>query len=181
MINVTCGNCGASLNIGDELAGKAVRCPYCQATLRLPSKRTPKRIIIARFFAWPVICLSIPALLLGWPIFLGGIIAVSLFILFAWAFTNIGGAIWCKMNGTSHYLRLWKQGGGDPFFDTLDSPLNNDPPSVRFQELYREKMRQETVVVNRQFNLPDDFMTGKRSASPPANDIPGINDQNIVL
>ena len=70
--------------------------------------------------------------------------------------------------------------GGDPFFDTLDSPLNNDPPSVRFQELYRAKQRHETVAVNRQFGLPDDFMTGK-SASPSASDIPGINDQNIAL
>jgi hypothetical protein len=179
MITVACGGCGTSLNIDSPLIGNDVHCPYCSGTIHLP-KRTPKTAIVARFFAWPVICLSIPALLLGWPIFLGGIIAVSLGLLFCWAFTNIGGAIWCRMNGTSHYLKIWKVGGGDPFFDTLDSPLNNDPPSVRFQELYREKVRQETVAVNRQFNLPDDFMTGK-SASPPAGDIPSINDPHIVL
>ena len=33
--------------------------------------------------------------------------------------------------------------GAIRFFDTLDSPLNNDPPSVRYQELYQEKARQE--------------------------------------
>jgi hypothetical protein len=179
MINFTCSGCGVNMNIGDELAGKAVRCPYCQATLRLPNKRTPKRVIIARFLTWPMICLSIPALLLGWPVFLGGIAAVGLGLLFCWAFTNIGGAIWCKMNGTSHYLKLWKKGGGDPFFDTLDSPLNNDPPSVRFQELYREKLRQETEAANRQFGLPSESMTS-RSATSPARDIPSINDPNII-
>lgn len=179
MITVTCGNCGVSLNVDSQLIGNAVRCPYCQGTIQL-MKRTSRTAIIARFFAWPVICLVIPSVLLGWPVFLGGFVTVGLGLLFCWAFTNVGGAIWCKMNGTSHYLKMWKAGGGDPFFDTLDSPLNNDPPSVRFQELYRAKQRQETVVVNRQFNLPDDFMTGK-SASPSASDIPGINDQNIAL
>jgi hypothetical protein len=182
MINVICGGCGTSMNIDSQLIGHVVRCPHCSGTIQL-LKRTPKTAIIARFLTWPVICLAIPTALLGWPIFLGGIIAAGLFILFAWAFTNIDGAIWCKLNGTSHYLKMWKQGGGDPFFDTLDSPLNNDDPEVRFQELYRAKQRQETVAVNRQFGLPDDFMTGK-SAPPTSNtqdEIPGINDSTIVL
>jgi hypothetical protein len=75
---------------------------------------------------------------------------------------------------------MWKKGGGDPFFDTLDSPLNTDPPSVRFQELYRAKQWQETAVVNQQVGLPDDFMTNG-PATPSANDIPGIDDPNVVL
>ncbi|MCE5302616.1 MAG: hypothetical protein LLF97_05840 [Planctomycetaceae bacterium] len=178
MINVICGSCGTSLNIDSQLIGNAVRCPSCSGTIHL-MKRTPKPTIIARFLTWPVICLAIPTILLGLPVFLGGIVAVGLFLFAAWAITNIGGAIWCKLDGTSHYLKMWKAGGGDPFFDTLDSPLNNDPPSVRFQELYRAKQRQETVAVNQQFGLPDDFMTGK-SAPSSVSEVPGINDPNII-
>ena len=183
MISFICSGCGANLNIGDEWTGKIGRCPHCGTNSRVPGypRRTAKTTIIARFLTWPMICLAIPSLLLGWPVFLGGIVAAGLFIFFAWAFTNIGGAIWCKLDGTSHYLKLWKSGGGDPFFDCLDSPLNNDPPSVRFQELYREKLRRETAAVNRQFALPDNFMTGNGPASPPASEIPNINDPNIVM
>ena len=36
-----------------------------------------------------------------------------------------------------------RKGGGDPFFDTLHWPFNNDDDSVRYQELYREKERME--------------------------------------
>ena len=32
---------------------------------------------------------------------------------------------------------MWKAGGGDPFIDTLPSPINNDPDSVRYQELFQ--------------------------------------------
>lgn len=180
MINVICGSCGVSLNIGDELIGNAVRCPNCNGTIHLP-KRTAKSTIITRFTAIPMLAVSFWALFLGWPVFVGGLIAVGLFIFLAWAITNIGGAVWCKLDGTSHYLKMWKAGGGDPFFDILDSPLNNDPPEVRFQELYREKVRQETVAVNRQFGLPDDFMTGKTPTSSMSDEIPGIDDPNSVL
>ena len=166
------------MNIDSQLIGNAVRCPYCSGTIHL-MKRTPKTAIIARFMTWPTLVVSFWALFLGWPLFLGGIIAAAGGLFFCWAFTNIGGAIWCRLNGTSHYLKMWKQGGGDPFFDTLDSPLNSDDPEVRFQELYRAKQRQETVAVNRQFGLPDDFMTGKQT-TPPSDPIPGINDPNCL-
>jgi hypothetical protein len=42
--------------------------------------------------------------------------------------------------------RVWlliKHGGGDPWFSSLPPPFNNDPPEVRYQELFEEKLRQE--------------------------------------
>lgn len=175
MINFNCSGCGANLNIGDEWAGKLGQCPHCGVNSRVPGypKRTPRTVIISRFAAIPLIAAGGVALLLGWPVFLGGLIGISFFIFFAWAFTNVVTWVWCKADGSSRYLRLWKAGGGDPFFDTLDSPLNNDPPSVRFQELYREKLRQECEGVN-----------GPSGSSPGCRtnncQLPGINDPNII-
>ena len=85
---------------------------------------------------------------LGFYLVLGGVAALVLGIGFCWAFTNFFTFLLCPRE-----YRLWKAGGGDPFFDTLDSPLNNDPPSTRLQELYREKARQECEEVDRMFGL----------------------------
>ena len=171
MIGFVCCDCGAELQIDDEWSGKLGRCPHCRATTRLPGsvKRTSKRVILARFLAWPVVVLSFWTVFLGWPIFLGGMIAVGLGLFFCWAFTNIGTFL-CS----PHYYRLWKAGGGDPWFDTLDSPLNSDPLSVRFQELYREKARQECEQVDRQFGV----------GPAPTPSLPdatfGIDDPHII-
>jgi hypothetical protein len=104
-------------------------------------------------------CIADPGL--GFCFVLGGVAAIIGGIGFCWTVTNIGTFL-------SHprYYRLWKKGGGDPFFDTLDPPFNNDPPSTRYQELYREKARQECEDV-----FP-----------PPAPPDPtrGIDDPNIV-
>ena len=140
MIGFVCCGCGANLEIGDEWSGRLGRCPHCRATTRLPGnpRRTSKLTILARFFAYPVAMLSFWTFFLGWPIFLGGIVAVAIGLFGCWGFTNLVLFIWHPRE-----TRLWWRGGGDPWFDTLDSPLNNDPPSVRFQEMYREKLRQE--------------------------------------
>ena len=39
-ISVPC-QCGKSLNVRDELAGKAVKCPACQKVLQVPANKTP--------------------------------------------------------------------------------------------------------------------------------------------
>jgi hypothetical protein len=114
---------------------------------RVPNgpKRTPKRTIIFRMGIIPFAVVAFWGLMfciadleIGFYFVLGGVGAIVFAIGFLWAFTNI-----CTFLYSPTYYRLWKKGGGDPFFDSLDSPLNNDPPSVRYQELYREKARQE--------------------------------------
>jgi hypothetical protein len=82
--------------------------------------------------------LSIADVGLAFNFVLGGVIAVVLSIAFLWGFTNLG----TFLSHPREY-RLWKKGGGDPWFDTVDEPFNNDPPSIRYQELCREKARQE--------------------------------------
>jgi hypothetical protein len=67
-----------------------------------------------------------------------GMGAVLVCIAFLWAFTNFFTFLF---NPT--YYRLWKAGGGDPFFSTLDPPFNNDPDSIRYAELYQERARQQ--------------------------------------
>jgi hypothetical protein len=66
-----------------------------------------------------------------------------------------------------------RKGGGDPWFDSLPPPFNDDPPEVRYQELFREKLRQENaellkplVPLPRQ-NDPNDFTKS-------------IDDQNFI-
>ena len=75
---------------------------------------------------------------LGFYFVLGGVGAIVFAITFLWAFTNV-----CTFFSCPRYYRIWKKGGGDPFFDSIDSPLNNDPDSVRYFELYQERARQE--------------------------------------
>jgi hypothetical protein len=128
--------------------------------------------------AYPVAAVAFWSMFLGWPVFLGGAIALVLALGFWWAMTNIGTYL-CS----PRYYKLWKSGGGDPFFDTVDWPFNSDPNEVRFQELFREQARQETVAVNRQFGLPPDFMTGNGPVPPPAS-VPdatfGLDDPHLL-
>jgi hypothetical protein len=75
---------------------------------------------------------------LGTTIFLAGVGTIAAAILFLWGFTNLMTLITMP--------RVWwliKKGGGDPWFESLPEPFNTDDLSTRFQELYREKARQE--------------------------------------
>jgi hypothetical protein len=75
---------------------------------------------------------------LGTTIFLAGVGTIAAAILFLWGFTNLMTLITMP--------RVWwliKKGGGDPWFESLPEPFNTDNLSTRFQELYREKARQE--------------------------------------
>ena len=147
MIDFICCGCGAALNIGDNSAGLLGRCPHCGTNTRLAGypKRTSKLLILFRIGCIPfaIVCfwalmLSIADADLAFHFILGAVIAFIVMMLFLWGLTNL----LTFLSGPREYL-LWKRGGGDPFFDTLDSPLNNDPPEVRFQELFREKARLE--------------------------------------
>jgi hypothetical protein len=112
--------------------------PGCQ-------RRTSKLTILFRLVAIPFLVVGfwgamfcIADVGLGFSFILGGVIAVLLGIGWCWAFTNFFTFL-CH----PREYRVWKKGGGDPWFDTLDRPFNNDPDSVRYQELYRERARQE--------------------------------------
>jgi len=132
---------------------------------RTATKRTPKLTIVARMVIIPFVAvgfrglmLSIAAPVLGLFLVLGGVGAVLLGLGFCWGFTNV-----CTFLYSPRYYRLWKKNGGDPFYDTLDEPFNTDPPSVRYQELYREAARQQ-------------------ADPPPAapDSTRGIDDENII-
>ena len=56
--------------------------------------------------------------LLGAPVIIGGAIGLALMLGFWWGITNL---VTFLIN--PGYYRLWKKGGGDPWFDTLPSPL----------------------------------------------------------
>ena len=128
-------------------------------------KRTPKWKIAARMVIIPFVVvgfwglmLSIAAPLLGVFLVLGGVVAVVFGLLFCWGFTNLGTFLWHP-----RYYRLWKRNGGYPFFDTVDEPFNTDPPSVRYQELFKEAARQQ-------------------ADPPPSAPDPtkGIDDENVI-
>ena len=107
-------------------------------------KRTPKLTIIFRMVLIPFavvgfwgLMLSIAAPVLGLCLVLDGVGAVLVGLGFCWGFTNFATLLYSPRE-----YRIWKQ-GGDPFFDTLDEPFNTDPPSVRYQELFKEAARQQ--------------------------------------
>jgi len=126
-------------------------------------------VILARIAILPLLVAGSVAALLGWEVFLGGVIAVAIGLFFLWAFTNIGTYL-CS----PRYYRMWRAGGGDPWFDTLDPPLNNDDASTRYQEMFREKARQECEQVDRQFGLTP-------PSSPAAPDATkGIDDPDVI-
>ena len=163
MIPFVCSGCGAQLQIGEQWAGGLGHCPHCGSNSRVPGnpKRTSKLVILARIVAIPVAGVAFYAPFMGWSFFLGGVLAVGLGLLFLWAFTNL----WTFLSGPREY-RLWKAGGGDPWFDTLDPPLNMDPPSVRYRELYFEKLRLESEAIT--------------PPAPPAPS-PSTDDLNLFL
>jgi len=168
MIDFICDGCHTQLQIGDQWAGKLGRCPHCGTQTSVPGypKRTPKRKMIFRMVLIPLVVLVFWASFLATvglavPFLLGGVLALTFAIGFCWAVTNIVMFFWCPRE-----YKIWKKGGGDPFFDTLDEPFNTDSPSTRYQELYREKARLELEAM-----FPP----------PPAPDFSkGIDDPNII-
>jgi hypothetical protein len=128
-------------------------------------RRTPKWKIIFRMVIIPFAVVgfwaamfSIADVGLGFSFILGGVGAVLVGIGWCWGVTNLG----TFLSHPREY-RLWKKGGGDPWFDTLDRPFNTDSDATRYQELYRERARQQ-------------------ADPPPAASDPtrGIDDPNVL-
>ena len=174
MIAFTCDGCGASLKIADKWSGRLGHCPHCGTDSPVPGypRRTPKSVIIARIGCFPMliavswgIMFSLVSWESCWIIIKAGMFGTAGIIFFLWAIVNIGTFLY-----SPRYYLLWRKGGGDPFFDSIHSPLNNDPPEVRYQELYREKERMEREQM------------GIRSEAPPASpdSTRGIDDPNII-
>jgi hypothetical protein len=135
--------------------------------------RTPKLVILARLVAIPFALLLCWGLMwcladvgLGISFVLGGVIAVLTAIFFMQSVTNFGTFLYSPRN-----YRLWKAGGGDAFFDSLQSPLNNDPPCVRYQELFREQARLDCEEVDR--------LAGVQPQVPP-DSTRGIDDPEAI-
>jgi len=99
---------------------------------------------------------------------IGGFGATALVLGFLWGFTNVMTALTMP--------KVWlllRRGGGDPWFMSIPPPFNNDPPEVRYQELYGEKFRQE-----------NEWLQQPLVPLPPQNDpkdaTRGIDDPNII-
>ncbi len=145
MINFTCLGCGAALQIDKKWAGRLGHCPHCGVNSPVPGnpRRSSKIGILARMCAVPFAVVAFWAFFYGqvadptWFI-LGGVGAVVLALLYCWGGTHLFAMIFER-----EAYKVWKRGGGDPWFDTLDPPFNNDPPEVRYQEIFREQLRQD--------------------------------------
>ena len=101
-------------------------------------------------------------------ILVGGFGTTALVLGFLWGFTNVMTALTMP--------KVWlllRRGGGDPWFMSIPPPFNNDPPEVRYQELYGEKFRQE-----------NEWLQQPLVPLPPQNDpkdaTRGIDDPNII-
>ncbi len=107
-------------------------------------RRTSKLGVLFRFLFIPIIVMASYCVFLPdwWEGFLYATIFLIVIVFLLWAFVNFFTFI-----GSPHYYRMWKAGGGDPFIDTLPSPINPDPDSVRYQELFQEQARQEDKLV----------------------------------
>ena len=167
MIHFICCGCGKALHIGDEQAGKLGGCPYCGVNTRVPGnpRRTSKLTILMRIVAIPLAVVAFWASFLGLPILIGGVIALAVMILFLWGVTNLVTFLMAPRE-----YRIWKKGGGDPWFDSLDPPLNSDPPYVRYQEMFREKSRQEWEANFGPLPIP----------SPPPDSMKSLDDPDII-
>jgi hypothetical protein len=100
--------------------------------------------------------------------FIGGFGATAAALFFLWAFTNL--ATFLTMP------RVWwimRKKGADPWFSSLPPPFNNDPPSVRWQELFEAKLRQE-----------NEWLQQPLVPFPPQNDpkdsTRGIDDPDFI-
>jgi hypothetical protein len=104
----------------------------------------------------------------------GGLGWCAIMIGFVWLVTNVGTFL-CNPKE----YRLWKKGGGDPFFDTQTGFINTDPDEVKYQELYRERERMKTEQKVRTLHLEKYFEDVCDSSNPDPSD-KGIEDPNFL-
>ena len=99
-------------------------------------------------------------------ILVGGFGTTALVLGFLWGFTNL-----MTLLTMPKVWWIMRKRGADPWFASLPEPFNTDPPHVRYQELFEEKLRQE----NEQLLQP---------LVPPQNSgtdfTKGIDDPNII-
>ena len=114
----------------------------------IPGRRTSKLKILIRLSAVPVAVVAFWAFMFSLggnysivrAILVGGFGTTALVLGFLWGFTNLMTLLTMP--------RVWwllRRGGGDPWFASLPEPFNTDPPEVRWQELFEEKLRQENA------------------------------------
>ena len=92
---------------------------------------------------------------------IGGLGTTATIFFFLWGFVNLMTLLTMP--------RVWwllRRGGGDPWFASLPEPFNTDPPEVRWQELFEEKLRQENAWLQQPLvplppqNDPEDSTNG---------------------
>lgn len=139
-------------------------------------RRTPKWKILLRISAIPLAVAVFWIYMLSLSgdseviqgALIGGFGTLALLLGFLWLFTNIMTFVTMP--------KIWwliKKGGGDPWYDSLPPPFNNDPPEVRYQELFREKLRQENAWLLRP-------LVPLAPQNDPKDATKGINDPNII-
>ena len=137
-------------------------------------RRTPKWRILLRIAAVPLAVMAF----WSWVLSLGGNYHIVRYVLFGglgtlaatlfflWGFTNL-----MTFLTMPKVWLLIKRGGGDPYFDSVPSPFNNDDASVRYQELFEEKLRQENA------RLLEPLVPPRNSDTDFTK---GINDPDII-
>ena len=140
----------------------------------IPGRRTSKLKILFRLSIVPIGITLFWAYMFSlggnyeivrWTL-IGGFGTTGAVFLFLWAFTNF-----MTLLTMPKVWLLIKRGGGDPWFDSLPSPFNNDPPSVRYQELYEEKLRQENEWLQQPLVPPQ---------NGPKDSTKGIDDPDFI-
>lgn len=138
------------------------------------SRRTSKLKILLRISIVPLGVIAFWTFMLSlggdsevvqWAL-IGGLGTLAALLLFLWGFVNI--MTFLTMPRT---WLLIKRGGGDPWFDSLPPPFNDDPPEVRYQELYREKLRQENTELLKPLVPPQ---------NAPKDATRSIHDPNVI-
>lgn len=99
---------------------------------------------------------------------IGGFGTTGAVFLFLWGFVNL-----MTLLTMPRVWWLMRKGGADPWFASLPPPFNNDDFSVRYQELFEEKLRRE-----------NEWLLRPLVPLPPQNDpkdsTKSINDSEFI-
>ncbi len=134
-------------------------------------ERTPKKVIWLRMMWLPIIkwifimfVMSIGGFSAFLPAFFGGLTAIGGVTIALWGGVNF--LFWLFR---PEEYRIWKAGGGDPFFDSTSSLFNSDPPEIRYQEFYQEQAKRD---LKRMFGVDmDEEARQCQQATVPQDDL----------